>query len=244
MQDGVRERLLVTRQLVAVLRARSARAIEESRERIQRAKLLLARDYRLRAGQQGVPGLERAMLERWEQIAARFHRTGEVAELLGAVLDAATAVAETDRGNLQLLDARSQALKIVVQRGFGPEFLEFFDSVSDGSSACGVARLEGRPIVVTDVANDPLFTGQRAGLILGRAGVAAVQSTPLLTASRRVIGVLSTHHGSPHRVAPRRLWIVDLFAQRTADLLAAQPGFAPRTSRHPGSPRVTVAIDE
>jgi hypothetical protein len=243
MQDGDRERLLVTRRLVDALRARSTRAIEESRDRIQRAKLLLVREYRLRAGQQGAPGLERAVLERWEQIAARFHRTGEVAELLGAVLDAATAVTETDRGNLQLLDARSQALKIVVQRGFGAEFLEFFDSVSDGGSACGVARLEGRPIVVTDVVNDPLFAGQRAGLILRRARVAAVQSTPLLTPSRRVIGVLSTHHGSPHRVAPRRLWIVDLIAQRTADLLAVQPGFPPRAARHPGSPRATVAIE-
>ena len=63
---------------------------------------------------------------------------------LGDVLDAAIAKAGAVKGNVQIFDATSGTAEIVVQRGFGPEFLHYFRSVSlvDGS-ACARAWLAG-----------------------------------------------------------------------------------------------------
>jgi len=76
---------------------------------------------------------------------------------LQTVLDTAIRISG-DMGNLQLYDPRSHSLRIVVQRGFGPAFLHFFDSTGEGQAACGRALLQRERVVVEDVANDPVFT--------------------------------------------------------------------------------------
>jgi hypothetical protein len=48
--------------------------------------------------------------------------------------------------------------------------------------------------VVSNVATDPVFGESDSRNVLLRANVHAVQSTPLISTSGRLIGVLSTHY--------------------------------------------------
>ncbi|MFI6317493.1 hypothetical protein ACIBG8_08235 [Nonomuraea sp. NPDC050556] len=74
-----------------------------------------------------------------------------------------------DRGNTQLLDA--------TQFGFGPRFLRHFEVVSsEESSVCGQALRRGAPMVVRDVACDPLIAGGPSLGVLLDAGVRNVYS--------------------------------------------------------------------
>jgi GAF domain-containing protein len=158
-------------------------------------------------------------LIRLQDIGRRFIREHDADALINALLDTATNAASTDLGNVQLLDPSRRTLQIVAQRGFGPEFLEFFHEVHGAAAACGAAMRAGRQVIVEDVTTHPIFVGQRSQDVLLRAGVRAVQSTPLIAPSGELVGMLSTHFRSRHRVPAYRLRLIDIISRRAAELI-------------------------
>ena len=74
-------------------------------------------------------------------------------------------------------------------------------------------------VVISDVADSPLFLGTQALEVLLNAGVRAVQSTPLMARTGRVIGMISTHHRRPTRLGACELDLIRLLAHRAATLL-------------------------
>jgi GAF domain-containing protein len=115
---------------------------------------------------------------------------------LGGILEQALELNATDLGNIQLLDERTSALVIAAQRGFGPDFLEYFRIVRlRDNCACGRALRLREPVLVEDVASDPGFVAHRR--IARSAGFRAVQSIPLIGRHGAFLGVLSTHFRAP-----------------------------------------------
>src|SRR5262249_10295642 len=110
-------------------------------------------------------------------VTACFAKQDGLLALLGEVLNAAIEIMHADFGNIQLIDPRALDLKIVVQHGFGPEFLKFFDRVHDGRAACGTALKARRRALVEDVTSDPIFRDSQVIEVLLAARVRAVQST-------------------------------------------------------------------
>ena len=130
------------------------------------------------------------------------------ATLITEFLRSAIDITAADCGNVQLFDSSSGTLRIAAQVGFEDEFLRFFDVVHGNQTACGSALTTHSRLVVKDVSSHPLFRDTAAGNVVLRAGVMAVQSTPLIGAGGRIIGVLSTHYrlpGGPSRRALREL---------------------------------------
>jgi GAF domain-containing protein len=123
-----------------------------------------------------------------------------VDQLLGSILDAVMIASEADMGNIQLLDPAAETLRIRVHRGFPPEFIQFFNHVHHGAYSCGTALAQGRPVVVDDVGNSPLFGGESLRQMMF-AQIKACQSVALINDGRR-FGVLSVHYraaGIPQR---------------------------------------------
>jgi len=135
-------------------------------------------------------------------------------DLVEGALEASIGAAGADRGMLQL--RAPEGLLIVAQRGFDKPFLDFFASVDGDDCACGSAVKQGQRVVVPDVASHPLFAGKPAQPVLARAGVRAVQSTPLQDESGEVLGVISTHYELPRQPTDRQLRVIDEIAGRTA----------------------------
>ena len=52
-----------------------------------------------------------------------------------------------------------------------------------------------------------------------RSGIRAVQSTPLVSRSGRLLGMMSTHWHAPHQPSDRALSMVDVVARQAADLI-------------------------
>lgn len=140
-------------------------------------------------------------------------------EHLDDVLRLAMAELGAAKGNIQLLDRRSQTLFIAVQQGFGQPFLDFFRTVSASDScACGVALREQKRIIVEDVDADD---GWKPMLGVARdAGFRAVQSTPLIGRDNRVAGMLSTHFDGPHRPSDDDFKRMARHVERAFDLMA------------------------
>ena len=162
-----------------------------------------------RPGPQAAHGLHEAL------------RGSRAAPTLGALLDEmlefALTLLHAERGNVQLADPATGALRIAAQRGFGPEFLEYFAAVTDDRSACGRAAQHHAQVVITDVTTDPGFAPHRE--IALASGFRAVQSTPLLNQEGQLVGMLSTHYPRPTTPPRRDLQIVRRFGALVGESL-------------------------
>ena len=145
--------------------------------------------------------------------------SSDLISLLDEVLDASIKLLKADFGNIQLYDPNTKSLKIVAQRGFKQDFLDYFECVRLGDqSACSEALQHGKRVIIEDVELCPSYAPHRT--IAASAGYRAVQSTPLLSRSGDLLGILSTHYRQPHRPAGRDLRTLDMYVHQAVDWIA------------------------
>jgi GAF domain-containing protein len=165
------------------------------------------------------------------QVLQETLRDSSAAPTLGAlleeVLDFALTLLHAERGNVQLADPATGELRIAAQRGFGPEFMEYFAAVTDDGSACGRAAQQHAQVVISDVTTDPGFAPHQE--IALASGFRAVQSTPLVNRAGHLVGMLSTHFPRPTTPPRGDLQIVSRFGALVGENLstllnAAQAG--------------------
>jgi PAS domain S-box-containing protein len=162
-----------------------------------------------------------AAVTRLYEVGNRCVRVGDdFAGCLAAILDGAIFLTGADKGNVQLLDPAAGGLVIAAQRGFGPRFLDFFSQVhAESAAVCGAALAKRERVIVEDVLTSRIFAGPLVREVLSSEGVRAVQSTPLVSSTERVLGMISTHFTQPTRLDERVLRFMDLLARQAADYL-------------------------
>jgi GAF domain-containing protein len=148
--------------------------------------------------------------------------------LFTEILEGALTLAGADRGNVQVLDPATGSLRIVAQCGFGAEFLEYFAVVDDGQSACGRAARERAQTVIVDVDIDAAFAPHRD--IAAAAAFRAVQSTPLIERTGRLLGVVSTHYPRPYSPAARDREIMKRYGELAGQVVADRVETPPEAS--------------
>jgi CheY-like chemotaxis protein len=116
--------------------------------------------------------------------------------VLNDALDKALASLGAAMGDIQLLNSQG-FLEIMVQRGFGPEFVRDFQKPGAADALAGAtAMLDQATVVVEDVEASERFAPHRA--MARRAGFRAFGSTPLIDPDGRALGVLDVHFAQPH----------------------------------------------
>jgi signal transduction protein with GAF and PtsI domain len=159
-----------------------------------------------------------AAQRRLHELAMLRLARADVKTMLEAVLDAAIAITHADFGTIQLLDAKSSQLQIAAQRGFPDWWIAYWQHVDKGHGTCGTALGLGRRAIVEDVERSPIFSAADLD-VQRRAGVRAVQSTPLISRSGNPLGVLSTYFKTPCRPVDRTLQMIDLLAHVAAEII-------------------------
>jgi len=154
---------------------------------------------------------------RLHELSTRLVAQSELQAVLEEVLDAAITLLNADFGTVQLSDSETRALKIVAQRGFHQEFLDYFNSMHEGTACCGTAFERRERVIVEDVLADPMFLPCLT--IVNAAGYRAVQSTPLLSHGGELLGIISTHFRRPHRPSQRELRLLDLYVRQAAEII-------------------------
>ncbi|HET9831110.1 MAG TPA: PAS domain S-box protein [Vicinamibacterales bacterium] len=159
-----------------------------------------------------------------ENVQRRLHHLAmlpleaKVEDVLLEIVDTAIDVAHADFGNIQLLDPKTSTLRIAAQRGFAQAWIDYWNTVTEGKGTCGTTLNRRKRVVVEDVEQSSIFSS--ADLDMQRkAGVRAVQSTPLVSRSGELIGVLSTHVKRPGRPNEHTLLLLDLLAREAADII-------------------------
>ena len=96
-------------------------------------------------------------------------------------------------------------LTIVAQRGFPKWWVDYWNGVGRGKGACSTALRKGERVIIDDVKQSTIFTDKTALEIQIRAGVRAIQCSPLVSRSGRPLGMFSTHYRKPGRPNDREL---------------------------------------
>ncbi len=159
-----------------------------------------------------------------QKLGTLFVQEGDLERLLTEVVDAAIGISGADFGNIQLFDPKTSDLRIVAHRGFPQWWLDYWNRVSRGHGMCGTALEHGERVIVEDVEHSAIFAGTEALDIQLKAGVRAVQSTPLVSRAGKPLGMFSTHYRKPHRPHERTLALLNLLARQAADIIARALG--------------------
>src|SRR5215204_4493441 len=138
------------------------------------------------------------------------------------LLDAAISIMHSECASLQMFkeDARGGHLELIAHRGFSQEAIDRWQSVGTSTlTSCGEVLRSGRRVICSDVRKSEFMAGSEDLAFYLRGGIHAVQSTPLLSRSGRLMGAFSTHWRSTHTPSDRDLRLLDILARQAADLL-------------------------
>jgi PAS domain S-box-containing protein len=126
----------------------------------------------------------------------------------------------SDTASLQLLDPERNRLRLLAWKGFHPQSATFWEWVyPDSASTCGLALPSGCRVVVTDIETCDFMAGTADLDEYRRSNIRAAQSTPLVSRSGQLLGMISTHWREPHQPAERALRRLDVLARQAADLI-------------------------
>jgi PAS domain S-box-containing protein len=156
-------------------------------------------------------------------ISAQLISEQNIESLYEKILDAAVAIMRSDYGSMQMLYPERGSggeLYLLAFRGFSPEAAKFWEWVrADSKSTCGRALRTGQRVIVPDVERCDFMAGTEDLATCLQTGIQAVQSTPLLSRSGKMLGMLSTHWHTEYQPSERDLRLFDILARQAADLI-------------------------
>ena len=130
-----------------------------------------------------------------------IHETGSAA-LYEEVMDAATAIMHSDFASMQMLyPERGEAgeLRLLTFRGFTPHAAKFWEwvGIDSAGTSCGVALRTGRRVIVPDFQECDFMAHTEDLKVFHDTGIRACQTTPLLSRTGKLVGMISTHWRRP-----------------------------------------------
>lgn len=135
------------------------------------------------------------------------------------LLEVASQVMRSDFASMQRFHQERDALELLAYRGFPAEVADRWQWVRVTSSTiCGATLRTKNRVIAYDVETSPEVDADNLALFR-RSGICSVQSTPLLSRSGTLLGVISTHWNRPHRPSERDLRVFDVVARQAADLI-------------------------
>lgn len=182
---------------------------------------------------------ERRLEESQERLEAELEATRRVHEvstqviterdgdvLYESVLDTAVDLLDADFGTIQRLDPSTRELDVVAHRGFSAETTAQRDRVTvETSGSCQKAIQTEERVVVPDVETWEFVDEGEALDAFERIGIRSMQSTPLISRSGELLGVMSTQWTDPHEPSERDRYVIDVLGRQVADLILQRTSF-------------------
>lgn len=160
-------------------------------------------------------------LTRLHNLSRLLADTMELSPALRAILETVVDIHGADYGLISLYDPASGFLHSNASIGFDSAALNVLGKVLPGpdAGACGTAFITRERAVVTDTETDPRFEKYREAA--RTTGFRAVHSTPILTRSGDILGVLSVYFRESRQPSQREMQLADMCALHAADAIEA-----------------------
>ena len=139
------------------------------------------------------------------------------------ILDAAMDIMCSDFASMQIFypeRGEGGELRLLACRGFTPHAAKFGEWVPvDSNSTCGRVLCTGQRVIAPDVERDGFMVGTDDLATYLQIGIHAFQTTPLISRTGRIVGMISTHWCKSHQPSERDLRLFDVLARQAADLI-------------------------
>jgi two-component sensor histidine kinase len=166
---------------------------------------------------------ELAAMRQLQGVSALLIEGGDSDALYQKIVDAAVAIMSADFASMQVYHperGREGELRLFAFRGFNPLAAKFWEWVrADSGSACAAVMRYGRRVIVPDVEKCDFMAGTDDLQTCLQSGIHAVQTTPLVSRSGDLLGMISTHWRAPHTPTESELGQFDVLARQAADLI-------------------------
>ncbi|MGN6665926.1 MAG: sensor histidine kinase [Trinickia sp.] len=134
------------------------------------------------------------------------------------LLEVASRVMRSDFASMQRYQGE-QGLELLASRGFPQEAAEHWRWVqATSSTTCGATLRTKVRVIAPDIECFPNVDPCELSMFR-RSGIRSMQSTPLLSRSGALLGVISTHWKQTWQPSERRLRLLDIVARQAADLI-------------------------
>jgi PAS domain S-box-containing protein len=164
--------------------------------------------------------MELADTKKLQHISSQLILEDNVDALYQQILDAALSLMHSEIGSIHMFHAEKNKLRLLTEKGLDSAAVNFLEWVPlDSSSSCGMALQKAERIIVPDLEGSEFMAGKEDLGFYRSSGLRASQSTPLISRSGRVVGVLSTHWREAHHPSERELRLLDVLVRQAADLI-------------------------
>lgn len=167
-----------------------------------------------------------ADIELIHSISVELIAEKDIQALYTKILDAAVAIMRSQFASMQTLDLERGPkggpgeLHLLSARGYSEEAIRQFEWVrSDMNTSCGISLRSGARTIITDIEEFDELADTPALAAFRQTGIRAMQTTPLLSRSGQLLGMITTHWSEPHEPSSRDLRLIDILARQAADLL-------------------------
>jgi PAS domain S-box-containing protein len=161
--------------------------------------------------------------QRLQEVSTQLIQADDIEALYEQILDTAVAILHSDFASLQMLHPERGTggeLRLLGYRGFSAQAAAFWHWVNPASqSVCGMALRSGQRAFVPDVHTCDYLAGSDDLETYLQTGIRAVQTTPLLSRTGALLGMISTHWRKPHEPTASELRALDVLARQAADLI-------------------------
>src|SRR5437867_2369837 len=181
-------------------------------------------------------------MTRLQKISATFVREGG-SPPLAEIVEAAVAITRADKGDMRLFDSTSEKFTLVAHRGFESPLLDFWNT-EQSSGAYSAALKRGQRLIVENVTVSPSFIGTFELDVMLQAGLMALQATPVLSRSGKLLAVLATYYETPGRPEELAFRPLDLLARQAGDMIEHAQSEADLRSAYEQAEAATRAKDE
>jgi PAS domain S-box-containing protein len=166
-----------------------------------------------------------AGMQRLHDLHAKLATETNLKLALEELIALACDITNTDRGCIQLLSEDGQRLEMYACQGYreGSPFIQQFLHV-DWQAADDPAHPDRTRLLIEDVETYPPLLDTTEREVALAEGIRAIQSTPLITRSSGLVGVLSNQFRQPHRPTEHQLKLLDLLAWTAADFVERHRG--------------------
>ena len=112
--------------------------------------------------------------------------------------------------SILLLSDDGNHVRHAVAPSLAKDYVKAIDGAPIGPKhgSCGTAMFRGKPVVVTDIATDPLWEDYRAYARI--IGMAACWSTPILSSKGKVLGSFAMYYRDPRGPKPEEQHLTDV----------------------------------
>ncbi|HVG14705.1 MAG TPA: PAS domain S-box protein, partial [Chitinophagaceae bacterium] len=161
-----------------------------------------------------------------QRISSQIIQEDNVENLYEQVVDAAMSIMHSSAASIQLYVPEKKALLLLAHKGFMQESAEHWQWVSmNSTSNCAAALSNKQRMIMPDVENVDSLAGTDDLRAFHASNIRSVQSTPLISRTGTIVGMMSTHWPDVYQPTEREFGLLDVLARQVADLFERQQAY-------------------